>query len=208
MLLIFDLDGTIIDSEKAHFNSFVKAIARRGFKLNSAQKVEITSRFGMLAKEIIKGVLPKISDSEAANISDDVKKISVSEEFHNVKFIKGAKEFIINNYKKHDLAIATNSSKTFTDTALKELKIDKFFKKSVTANDVKNAKPDPEMIELIIKELSYSKKDCVYIGDSIFDYLSAKKAGIRFIAVLSKSDYKEKLKKLAENYADLSKVKL
>ncbi|MDD2679051.1 MAG: HAD-IA family hydrolase [Candidatus Nanoarchaeia archaeon] len=208
MLLILDLDGTIIDSEEAHFNSFVKAINRHGFPLNLSQKKQIKSEFGKSGKEIIRGVLIKALDEEIDAISKDVKKISVSEEFHNVKFINGAKEFIIDNYKKHDLALATNSSKIFTDKAVKELKLAKFFKKIVTANDVKKAKPHPDMLELIIKELKYSKKDSIFIGDSVFDYLSAKKAGIRFMAVLAKSDYKKELKKVAECYNDLSEVKI
>lgn len=208
MLLILDLDGTIFDSETAHFNSFVKAITRHGFSLNSSQKKQIKSEFGKSGKEIIRHVLIKASNEEIEAISSDVKKISVSEEFHSVKFINGAKEFIINNYKKHDLGLATNSSKLFTDKIVKEFRLSKFFKKVVTASDVKNAKPHPDMLELIIKELNHSRKDSIFIGDSIFDYLSAKRAGIRFIAVLSKSDYKKELKKVAECFKDLSKVKI
>jgi phosphoglycolate phosphatase-like HAD superfamily hydrolase len=208
MLIILDLDGTIINSEIAHFNSFVKAISRDGFKLSSLQKKKIKNMFGLSVKEIIKGVLPDISDEKVRTISDDVKNISISEEFHNVKFIKGAKKFLADNYRKHDLAIATNSSKAFTFKALKGLKIENFFKKVVTASDVKNAKPDSEMIDLIIKELGHTKKDSALIGDSIFDYLSAKNAKIRFIAVLSKSNYKKELKINAESFSDLSKVKI
>ncbi|MDD4353801.1 MAG: HAD-IA family hydrolase [Candidatus Nanoarchaeia archaeon] len=208
MLIILDLDGTLINSETAHFNSFVKAINRKGHKLSFLQKKEIKSRFGMSGTEIIKGVLPKISFEEVKQISNDVKSISISEEFDKVKFINGAKKFLKDNFKKHDLALATNSSKLFTYKTIEELKIINFFKKVITASDVKNAKPDPEMINKIIKELNYEKKNCVMIGDSIYDYLSAKKANVRFIAVLSKSDYANELKKVAECFNDLSEVKI
>ena len=208
MLIILDLDGTIVNSETAHFNSFVKAISRHGFKLSILQKKKINDMFGLPVKEIIREVLPDIPDEKARMISDDVKNISISEEFHNVKFTKGAKKFLADNYKKHDLAIATNSSKVFALKAIKGLKMEKFFKMVVTASDVKNAKPDSEMIDLIIKRLGHTKKDSVLIGDSIFDYLSAKKAKIGFVAVLSKSNYKKELKINAESFSDLSKVKI
>ena len=44
MLVILDLDGTIIDSGTAHFNSFVKAINKHGFELNAVQKKGIKSQ--------------------------------------------------------------------------------------------------------------------------------------------------------------------
>lgn len=208
MLIILDLDGTIINSESTHYKSFLKAIKLHGFKLNAEQKKGITSKFGMVSEDIIKGILPNVSDKMIDDIANDVKKISVSEGVSEMKFINGTKKFLLDNYKKHDLALATNSSKTFTIKVLESLKIDKFFKKIVTASDVKNPKPDSEMIDLIIKYLNYKKSDAVFIGDSIFDYQSAKNANIRFIAVLSKSDYKKELKKVAECFFDLSKVNI
>lgn len=208
MLVILDLDGTIIDSEKAHYNSFVKGITKKGYKLNSSQKKGIKSKFGMKGERILKEALPNISKKELDEIFFEVKKISVNEELKNVILIKGAKEFLINNFKKHDLALATNSSKIFTEKCVDFLGLKKFFKKIITASNVLNAKPNPEMINKIIKELNYKKNDCVFIGDSIFDFLAAKKAKIKFIAVLSKSDYKKELKKVSEYYSDLSKVKI
>jgi HAD superfamily hydrolase (TIGR01549 family) len=208
MLVILDLDGTIVDSEEAHFNSFVKAIRKAGYELSAPQKKGIKSRFGMSAKEIIKGVLPNIADKEVFDIAHDVKKISSAEEITKVKFIKGAKDFLDKNKKVHDLALATNSSREFTVNCLNFLGIYDYFKIIITASDVKAPKPDAEMINKILKECGIDRKDCVFIGDSIFDYYAAKKAKIRFIAVLKKSDYKKELKDLPEFYNYLSEVKL
>ncbi len=208
MLIILDLDGTIVDSETAHFNSFVKAINKAGHDLSIAQKKGIKSKFGMSSKEIIKGALPSISNEEIIRISHDVKSISSKEEINKVRFIKGAKEFLDNNKKIHDLALATNSSKEFTINCLNFLGIYDYFKIIITASDTKAPKPDSEMVNIILKELKYKKENCVFIGDSIFDYYAAKSANVRFIAVLKESDYKKELKALAECYDYLSEVKL
>lgn len=209
MLIILDLDGTVINSEKAHYNSFVKAIEKKGHKLNASQKMAILSKFGMDGKEIIKGALPNLAIDEINDISKDVKMLSTSEFFIHVKFIKGAKEFLEKNFKKHELALATNSSKEFTNKCIDALNLSKYFKKAITASNVKNSKPHPEMLNNLIKSLDYKKKDCVFIGDSIFDFIAAKKAKIRFIAVIAESDYAKELKENnAECFEYLIDVKL
>jgi HAD superfamily hydrolase (TIGR01509 family) len=162
----------------------------------------------MSSKEIIKSILPKLTDKEVLDIAHDVKKISSTEEINKVRFIKGAKEFLDNNKKIHDLALATNSSKEFTINCLNFLGIYDYFKIIITASDAKAPKPDAEMINIVLKELKYKKSDCVFIGDSIFDYYAAKSAKVRFIAVLKESDYKKELKALAEYHDYLSEVKL
>ena len=72
MLIILDLDGTIINSEKAHYNSFIKAIEKKGHKLNASQKKGILSKFGMDGKEIIKGALPSLTIGEINDIPVEV----------------------------------------------------------------------------------------------------------------------------------------
>ncbi|MFA5333539.1 MAG: HAD family hydrolase [Candidatus Nanoarchaeia archaeon] len=208
MLIILDLDGTIIDSEKCHFNSFVKSLERNGFKVTKEIKDEIKNVFGMSAKEIIRIIIPKITEEKLELVADGVKNIAVNEEIGRVKLINGALEFIKKYNKNNDLAIITNSSQKFTKAILKALGLDEYFKLVVTPSLNIKPKPSGEMIEFAAKKLGYPNKDCILIGDSIYDFISAKNANIRFIAVLSKSDYKKELKKKAECFFDLSQVKI
>ncbi|MFA5303561.1 MAG: HAD family hydrolase [Candidatus Nanoarchaeia archaeon] len=208
MLIILDLDGTIIDSEKCHFNSFVKSLERNGFKVTKEIKNKIKNVFGMSAKEIIRIVAPKITDEKLRLVSEGVKDIAVNEEINKVKLINGALEFIKKHNKNNDLAILTNSSQKFTKAILKSLGLAKYFKLVFTPSLNIKPKPSSEMIEFAVKKLGHSKNDCILIGDSIYDFMSAKNANVRFIAVLSKSDYKKELKNKAECFFDLSKVKI
>jgi len=209
MLIILDLDGTLVDSEKCHFNSFVKSLERNGFAVTKKIKSGIMNVFGLSAKDIIKKVIPGISEEKLLLVAEDIKEIAVNEEIDKVKIINGAMDFVKAHYKSDDLAIITNSSEKFTRAILKRLDLMKYFKMLV-APGMKGLKPKPsdEMINHALNKLRYNKSDCLLIGDSIYDFLSAKKAKIRFIAVLSKSDYKKELKKLAECYTDLSRVKI
>jgi phosphoglycolate phosphatase len=207
MLIILDLDGTLIDSEKCHFNSFVKAFERNGFKLNKKDKLKIKSVFGMSSESIINSIV-KVNNKLLNKITNDVKKIAITEEIHNVKLINGSINFLKKNSKNNVLAIATNSSKDFTNVILKKLDLVNYFKLIITPNNTLRSKPDSDMINYILEKLNYKKKDCVLIGDSVFDMISAKNAKIKFIGVLSKSDYKDDLLKNSKTFIDLSKVKI
>lgn len=55
------------------------------------------------------------------------------------------------------------------------------------AEDSKYNKPDPRVFSKPIKRLKLNPKEILYIGDSIFDYIAAKKAGLKFIAVTTGS---------------------
>ena len=63
------------------------------------------------------------------------------------------------------------------------------------AEDSKYNKPDPRVFSKPIKKLKLNPKEILYIGDSIFDYIAAKKAGLKFIAVTTGSYAKKDFQK-------------
>jgi phosphoglycolate phosphatase-like HAD superfamily hydrolase len=57
-----------------------------------------------------------------------------------------------------------------------------FFDMVVTALDVKNPKPHPESVEMILQRLNLKKEETVFVGDSEVDQQAAKSSGVKFIA--------------------------
>lgn len=79
------------------------------------------------------------------------------------------------------LAVATNRGESTFDI-LRHFKLDRYFKTVVTCRDVKNPKPDPEMLYLASERLGVAKERLVYVGDSDLDRQAADGAGIFFAA--------------------------
>ena len=111
------------------------------------------------------------------------------------------------NYLKKDycLSVFTSKDKIRTKAILNKYK---FFNFIVTSDDVVKGKPYPEGIFKILKKNKVSKKNCIYIGDSIYDYLAAKKAGVNYLH--AKWGYEKKLNKIYKitkisNFLEISK---
>ncbi len=79
------------------------------------------------------------------------------------------------------MSIATNASDYFAKNMLKYAKMLDYFSHIIGANNVENSKPNPDMINLICKKTDKSKKNTILIGDSIKDEQAAKNANIDFL---------------------------
>ncbi len=78
-------------------------------------------------------------------------------------------------------SINTNKHRYATDSSLKLIGLDKFNPFCVCADEVKNLKPAPDGIYKTMEHFKIqNKKDVIYIGDSMYDYLTAKNAGVDF----------------------------
>jgi len=95
----------------------------------------------------------------------------------------GIKELLENIKDKFILTIATNASNTFAIQMTKYLKIYNYFDDIVGANDVKNAKPYPDMLNLLIKKHNFKLQNTILVGDSPKDLMAASNAHIDSILV-------------------------
>ena len=80
-----------------------------------------------------------------------------------------------------------------------------FFSIVLSSEELKKGKPDPEGINKILKISECSKKNVVYIGDSLYDYIAAKKAKIKYLhatwgydELLTKNKVITKINRLSE----------
>ena len=99
----------------------------------------------------------------------------------NINKIKIYKSTIIElkKLKKiYKLAIFTSKDKSRT---LKIIKKMNFFSIVLSSEELQKGKPDPEGINKILKITKCSKKNVIYIGDSLYDYVASKKAKIKYL---------------------------
>lgn len=209
MLVIMDLDGTLIDSQKQHLKSFQEGIKKVLGRYEKKWDKLITKRFGIPRYEILKEIFPKVDDSKIVETARYMQELISTKLIKEIKMLPTALEFLKANYTKHVLALATSSTRRFKDIVFEKFGLDKYFKVIVVREDVKHAKPDPEILLKTIEIAKVERSEAVYIGDSLYDYLCAKNAGIRFIGVMQNSLFKKELKRVkAYCVKDFSKVKL
>lgn len=93
----------------------------------------------------------------------------------------------------YQMAIATNKPSYFARDILRTLEIDHLFAEVLGPNDVERPKPDPEMLEIIMSRLGLGAEEVVYVGDMLLDIEAARNAGVSVYAVPTGSATREML---------------
>ena len=182
--ILFDYDGTIVNSETAILTGIKYALEFYGYEVPSDK---------ILRTNIGKPLLPVFAD--LIKNSDPKVNSNLLEAYRNW-YYKASEKDLINDYLYPDalkiikalssdgyiLGIATNKSRTGLLEGLKRHKLLNFFTTIKTVQDTK-PKPDPEMGLTSIAEVGVSTTNTVMIGDTISDALMSKNCSIKFIGV-------------------------
>ncbi len=176
--VIFDLDETLVKSSKNLANSI--NFTRQKIGLESLEENLLDNYINELHDD-----LPlKLYDKK--EFSPEVREIFykhyIDTCIDDLKLYDGMAE-ILKNLKNDGikLAIATNSYEIFVKKMLKYLDIEKYFNVIICADKVRYPKPSGYMLGYIMTILDVRAKDCILVGDSIKDYLSAKDEKTHFI---------------------------
>ncbi|WNZ28529.1 MAG: HAD family phosphatase [Candidatus Bathyarchaeota archaeon] len=183
--VIFDWDGTLADTRKAVVQSFQTVLTKTGCKVSN----EFIERLmGVGTKKTIIEAFKKCNMRINVETLDNLSKEKVKIQAELADFVQvfdGAIELLDDLASKTKLAVATMSGRKVIDKVLAEKKIDSYFEAVISADDVNNPKPNPEIFLKTAKILGVLPIDCVVVEDSIFGVKAAKNANMKCIAVSS-----------------------
>ncbi len=186
--IIFDLDGTIINTEDMWAEATKQMLIARGIEYTDVLKKEIHDQVHGLppvkACAIVKQML-QLQDS--ADVLAEEKRARAQTLFSgNIRLIHGFETFYKKLYQ-YDIktAVATNCDSRFVAIAEQEVKLSSFFKTHIYSIDcVENKnKPDPAIYVYAAKKLGVDTKKCIAIEDSAAGVLAAKNAGMFCIGI-------------------------
>jgi len=186
---IFDFDNTVIYSNEDHLRSYVIASKKHGLKI-SEEKVR--RMFGMSAYEIFRKLFPKLSEKKIRELIEEKERNYRSiVAKKTIRTIGGVRELLVFlKKKKIKTAIVSSASVRNIEVGLKRNGLGKYFKVKVGAEDVKKHKPSPDSLLKAAGKLRVRPKDCIFIGDSIYDMIAARRAGMKRFG-LTTGFYKE-----------------
>jgi len=195
--IIFDLDGTLLDSKKDIVNSVNFTLER----LNRKEKPfnEIVSYVGHGIRE----VLSKCLDSGNKDLLN--KAVNMYESY----FIEHALDEtvlyphvdeILKYFKEKILLIVTNRSKKSSEFALRNLGILRYFKDIIGGDDEACLKPSPCPLERMIARFAINKERSIIVGDMAIDVIAGKEVGMLTCAVTYGIGKKEDIVKANPDY--------
>jgi phosphoglycolate phosphatase len=189
-LLIFDLDGTLIDSKKDIINSFNYAFKKNKLDLiNNSFFLKNASRGSIY---FIKKNIKKLHSQNISitKINNDFVKYYSKNCVQNTVYKKGLIQFLKQSKKKYINIISTNKKKAIAQKICKHLKIMKYFDEIYGSDTLLSKKPSKKHLDEILKKYKVKKSKIAIFGDSEVDYKLSSHYKIKYI--LMKNGYTNK----------------
>ena len=179
--LLFDLDGTLIDSLDDLVSAINRTMEQNGFAPLSRDAV---SRFigkgsRILVEKALRSVLGQTPPKE---ITDSIHRQYLTNmlltQGRYTRCFDGLHESLTQFQNLgFSLALVTNKPRANTLQLLKQLELEKFFPVVVAGDDTPHPKPAPDILFSAMRQLGVESKDCIMIGDSMNDAQAALEAG-------------------------------
>ena len=171
--IIFDSDGTLVDSLKLIVNAYnyaVEPVLHETFGVE-----QVSSLFGPPMEKILLCVLPSKFANEAVHRYHEYYREHF-QDYANV--YPGIPEVVTSLHRSNQtLGVVTGAGRQAAELTLKLTGLFSSFGTVVTGDDVGRPKPNPDGLQLAIRKMSTLADRTVYIGDSVVDIQAAKNAG-------------------------------
>jgi HAD superfamily hydrolase (TIGR01509 family) len=197
--VLLDIDGTLVDSNDAHAHSWVEAFSEFGREIPFEK---IRPLIGMGGDKLMERVARmRTGEPEARVIMDRRQEIFMTRYVSTLTAFPGAKELLRHMHDKGlRLVAASSAKKRELDALLKICGADKVIDAKVSADDVDNSKPDPDIVKAALDKASLRPDEAMMLGDTPYDIEAASKAGIKVIALRCGGRSDEDLKGAAAIY--------
>ena len=194
--IIFDMDGTMYDSETIYREMWYHLPEEYGCKPCAQLCVDMCGTNGENSRKVVRKYFPNLDPYEFIQRGTQRYKEIVWNKQPEAK--PGLFE-ILEYCKKHQykMGIASGSLKEIIELNCKRDHIDSYFDCMVSGHDVDNGKPAPDIFLEACKQLALAPKDCIVIEDGNNGILAANNAGCLAMMVLDVCEPSEEVKEIA-----------
>jgi beta-phosphoglucomutase len=183
--VIWDLDGTLINSVDHHWDAWREVMAEEQITLTFE---DFVADFGKRNDEILRGRIdPQMSDSEVARIA-----LSKEEKYRHfirtkgLVLLPGAEEWLARlKAEGWQQALGTSAPRGNIDAVFDVLDIEKFFNAVMSSEQVKAGKPEPDVFLAAASAMNVAPEHCIVVEDAPAGTEAARRAGMKSLGVLT-----------------------
>lgn len=180
-LIIFDWDGTLMDSIDKIVLCMQKASLQEG--LVAPTKNAVKNIIGLSLINAVAKLFPELTQQAHEALVDAYRHQYQLHHHLDTPLYDGIKDLLVSlKAKGYLLAVATGKARVGLDSMLEKTDSLHLFSATICADEA-NSKPDPLMLELLLKELRLEAKHALMIGDSLYDLEMANNAGVDCLGV-------------------------
>ena len=175
--VIFDVDGTLVDSNDAHAQSWVETFAEAGYDVPFHV---VRPLIGMGGDKLLPRTIGVSNDSEEGKkLTKRRSEIFCEKYLPRLQPLKGSRD-LVKRVRSDGLKaiVATSAKDEELRGLLKAAQVEDLMQEKATASDAKKSKPDPDIIQAAIEESGVSPSELVMIGDTPYDIEAAIRAHV------------------------------
>jgi HAD superfamily hydrolase (TIGR01509 family) len=198
--VILDVDGTLLDSNAAHVEAWVRALNEHG---HPVPEEDIWPLVGMGGDNLLPAAVRIEKESEEGKKISERRSEIYKSRLPNLKAFPGVRD-LLTRMRKDGLkrVVATSSPRDEVEKALELAGVTDLVDETVSASDAGRSKPDPDTVATAVERSGFKPGELVMLGDTPYDIEAAGKAGVRTIALRSGNFTDDKLKGALAIYDD------
>jgi len=178
--LIFDMDGTILDTEPAHRKAWRDVLGRYGLRFDEPSMVRLNgSPTWRIAQWVIDMNEADLDAYQLAQEKTDAVKAILLDSVRPLPLIEVVKEW----HGRRPMAVGTGSISSLAEALLAHLGLRHYFHSVVAADHVQNHKPAPDTFLLCARQMGVEPAQCVVFEDADFGIQAARSAGMDVVDV-------------------------
>ncbi|WP_395399099.1 HAD family hydrolase [Arthrobacter sp. UC242_113] len=179
--VLFDVDGTLIDSAYIHTLAWWHAFRQSGFDVPMAR---IHRCVGMGGARLVDNLLPDSRNKDVDEAILSAHSGIFGTYWPSLRAFDGARDLLA-KCSEGGLAVALASSAREQDLeALRSaLSADEFIDAATSSNDAENSKPEPDILVAALEAVGLEASGAIYVGDAVWDVMAAAKLGIPTVAL-------------------------
>jgi len=185
--MIFDIDGTLIDTNAAHVEAWRRAFARMGYHVPTQRIVAETGKGGDHLVPSVLGDEVEKREGESLRRLQKEEFLTIAATQHFGVFPGTEEIFPALRARGIGTALATSSDEKHLDATLASAGLDlrRLADVVVTKAEKEASKPAPDLVVDSVERLGLSATECAMVGDTVYDGEACRRAGVVFLGVLS-----------------------
>jgi HAD superfamily hydrolase (TIGR01509 family) len=181
--VLFDVDGTLVDSNYLHAVTWWEAFSQAGYDVAMA---DIHRAIGMGSDQMLDKLLPSDRDTGQDDSLRTAHSALYSAYWARLRPLRRAAD-LLRACKKHGLTVVLASSADEPEfNALRAaLDAEDAIDAATFSGEVERSKPAPDLVQVALDKAGVSADEAVFVGDTVWDVHAARKAGVRCVCLLS-----------------------
>jgi len=179
--ILFDVDGTLVDSGYLHAVAWWQAFRQQGFDVVMA---DIHRAVGMGADTIVPHLLGDDVDDDVADELPAAHDAIYSTWWPALRLLPGARELVTHAHGAGlTTVLASSAAQREVNVVLRLLDVDDQLDHTTSSDDAGTSKPAPDLVQSALQKADLAPDEAIFVGDAVWDVEASAKAGVRCIGL-------------------------